>query len=117
MTSGIKNTVLLFVIAGLSGCGGPERFEGNTRAARPMAAGPISTACLQSDRKARSTALCGCIQAVANDTLTGSDQRRAIDFYADPHSAQEIRQSDRARDENFWRRYTDYAMKSERICS
>lgn len=113
----MKKIVLLSVILGLAGCGGVNRFEGNTRAVQPMASGPLSNACLTSDRKARSQALCGCIQAVANDTLSSADQRRAVGFYTDPHAAQVIRQSDRARDERFWRNYTEYATRAERICS
>jgi len=103
----------------LTGCGGANGFKGDTRSVprvAPMASGPISTACEQSDRKARSRALCGCIQAVANDTLTGSQQRRAVKFYRDPHSAQEVRQSDRPGDERFWRSYAAYAKRAEQIC-
>ena len=113
----MKQVVILLMILSVSGCGGANRFEGDVRAARPMASGPISDACLQSDRKARSRALCGCIQAVANDTLSGRDQRRAVSFYRDPHAAQEIRQSDRPGDERFWRVYTAYAEQAERVCA
>lgn len=113
----LRHTVLLCATLGLAGCGGGDRSEGPTRAVQPMASGPISTACLQSDRKARSRALCGCIQAVADRTLSGSDQRRAVGFYSDPHSAQVIRQSDRGPDRSFWRSYTNYALEAERICT
>jgi len=113
----MKRIVLLCVTLGLAGCGGANRFEGTTRAVQPSASGPISAACLQSDRAARSPQLCGCIQAVANQTLSGADQRRAVGFYTDPHSAQVIRQSDRGRDRSFWRNYTEYALQAERICS
>ena len=113
----MKQIMMLGVVLSLAGCGGVNRFDGDTRGARPMASGPLSDACLQSDRKARSRALCGCIQAVANDTLSGRDQRRAVSFYRDPHSAQEIRQSDRPGDERFWRVYTAYAEQAERVCA
>lgn len=82
-----------------------------------MASGPISAACMQSDRKARSRALCGCIQAVANDTLSSAEQRRAVRFYRDPQSAQDVRQSKRPADERFWRAYSSYTQRAERICS
>jgi hypothetical protein len=114
--STMKQIVLLCVTLGLAGCGG-DRSAGPTRAVQPVASGPISAACLQSDRKARSPALCGCIQAVANQTLSGADQRRAVGFYTDPHSAQVIRQSDSGRDRSFWRSYTEYAMQAERVCT
>ncbi|MEI4234528.1 hypothetical protein [Roseovarius sp. D22-M7] len=114
----MKKIFLLSVILGLAGCGGgSDRGAGQVRAVQPVAAGPLATACLQSDRAARSAALCGCIQAVADRTLSGSEQRRAVSFYKDPHSAQEIRQSDRVRDRSFWRSYTEYALQAERVCT
>ena len=68
------------------------------------------------DRKARSAERCGCIQAVANDTLSASDQRLAVSFYGDPHKAQEIRQSDNAAHERFWQSYKDYAEAAAAVC-
>ena len=116
----------------LAGCGGyhKARRDGHraepvvpvTRVAVPaaqavpIAHGPISRACLASDRKARSRALCGCIQAVADQTLSGPQQNRAVAFYRDPHLAQEIRQSDRASDERFWQAYKAYGARAEQIC-
>jgi hypothetical protein len=114
----MKKIVLLSVILGLAGCGGGSgRDTVQVRAVQPVASGPLSTACLQSDRAARSAALCGCIQAVANRTLSRADQRRAVGFYTDPHEAQVIRQSDRDRDRSFWRSYTEYAIEAERSCT
>lgn len=86
--------------------------------ARPLklASGPISRACLGSDRKARSTERCGCIQAVANDSLSRTDQRMAADFYIDPHRAQVIRQSDNAGHERFWLAYKTYAETAAAVC-
>jgi len=83
---------------------------------KPFANGPIQRACANSDRKARSRELCGCIQAVADETLSNSEQSRAVGFYKDPHSAQEVRQSDDLSDERFWKTYTNYAKSAERIC-
>lgn len=82
----------------------------------PTATGPINSACLSSDRSARSRQVCGCIQAVANSTLTGSEQRRAAEFYANPHSVQETRQSDRPGDEQFWKVYKAYGERAEQVC-
>lgn len=81
-----------------------------------MASGPINNACLGSNRTARSRQLCGCIQAVANQSLTSSQQVRAAAFYNDPHQAQVVRQSDRASDERFWEAYRAYGDRAERIC-
>lgn len=84
--------------------------------AKPFATGPIQRACLASDRKARSRELCGCIQAVADKTLSGSDQRLAVSFYSDPHRAQDIRQSDRDSHQRFWTTYRKYTDRAERTC-
>ena len=103
----------------LTGCGGgppPARTPVIYAPAAPTAAGPLANACLASDRSARSRALCGCIQAVANRTLTASEQRRAVGFYTNPQQAQTIRQSDRAADEHFWDAYSAYAEQAEQIC-
>lgn len=108
------------LILALAGCGGGERpGNGPSRATgvMPLATGPINTACLQSDRKARSRALCGCIQAVANDTLSGAQQRQAVRFYSDPQRAQDIRQSDRPGDGRFWTAYAAYGARAEEVCT
>ena len=112
----MKRIVLIACVLAVAACGRPQRYEGGTGGVRPVAAGPISDACLASGRAARSMELCGCIQAVANDTLSRRDQRRAVSFYADLHSAQETRQSDRSADERFWTAYTEYAGRAERVC-
>ncbi|EPX85428.1 hypothetical protein Salmuc_02809 [Salipiger mucosus DSM 16094] len=56
------------------------------------------------------------MQAAANLELTNSDQRLAVSFYDDPHRGQEVRQSDRRRDRDFWDRYNDYIDRAERLC-
>ena len=53
----------------------------------------IEQACLKSGRKAASRSLCGCVQKVADMTLSRSDQRKAVKFFADPQEAQDIRAS------------------------
>lgn len=80
------------------------------------AAGPIERACLRADRPAASSALCGCIQRVASVTLTGSEQRKAAKFFTDPQRAQDTRQSDRASNETFWKRYRRFADSAEASC-
>ncbi|MFY9240465.1 MAG: hypothetical protein WAO78_16630 [Roseovarius sp.] len=123
----MKNLMIAGLILTLAGCGGGDRFKKSDRGASsnsysiprsaPRATGPISTACLTSDRKARSRALCGCIQAVADQTLTNSQQRRAVKFYSDPQLAQDIRQSDRSTDEAFWDAYVEYGKRASATCS
>lgn len=113
----MRQAIFLGLITILAGCGGSDRFRGdNISRGAPMAYGPISKACMASDRKARSRQLCGCIQAAADQTLTGSQQRRAVKFYRDPHSAQEIRQSDRSGNERFWKAYSDYGKRARQLC-
>ncbi|MFN3208427.1 MAG: hypothetical protein ACE369_05405 [Roseovarius sp.] len=115
----MKQVLMTLMVLGLAGCGQPDRFDGRSGSvsrSAPMAFGPISKACLASDRKARSQALCGCIQAAANRTLTGGEQSRAAALYRDPHKAQEIRQSDRGRDESFWKAYRAYGDLAEQMC-
>lgn len=107
---------LVLVLALVAGCGGGSRGGSDYRVAR-MASGPISKACISSDRKARNPQLCGCIQAAANSELNGSDQRMAVSFYRDPHKAQEVRQSDRASHRAFWDRYNAFVNRAERQCS
>ena len=53
----------------------------------------IERACLQSDRQGVNRALCGCLQQVADITLTRSDQRLAAKFFKDPQKAQDTRQA------------------------
>ena len=83
----------------------------------PLAmAGPIDSACVRSDRARGNAPLCGCIQQVANQTLSRSDQRQAAQFFRDPHRAQEVRTSKRDSDNAFWRRYRNFANQAERLC-
>lgn len=80
-------------------------------------AGTLQRACMQSDRKAANRSLCNCIQQAARGTLSSSDQRLAATFFKDPHKSQEIRQSDRASHETFWKRYKEFGAKAQQMCS
>lgn len=121
----MKQVLLIALVMLAASCGRsdrydtPKRTESVTRAAvvgAPKAFGPIRQACLGSDRSARSQALCGCIQVAANQTLSQAQQSRAAAFYRNPHTAQEVRQSDRANDERFWEAYRAYGERAERLC-
>ncbi|MEL7177137.1 MAG: hypothetical protein AAGK28_11520 [Pseudomonadota bacterium] len=79
-------------------------------------AGPITRACLQSDRKAANRSLCNCIQKAANTHLSRGDQRLAATFFKNPHIAQEIRQSDRRSHETFWKKYRAFGSTAETYC-
>ena len=82
----------------------------------PVASGPIASACMAVGRKGATRTRCGCIQAAADRTLSRGDQRRGAAFFEDPHRAQETRQSDRARDEEFWTTWKAFAAGAERLC-
>lgn len=114
----MKRALLLGLALVVAACGGTPRDPVDTPAARgtPVAFGPISRACAASGREGRSARSCGCIQAAADQKLTRAQQRRAVDFYENPHRAQEIRQSDSAVDERFWAAYTAYAARAEKLC-
>lgn len=104
---------------GLAACGGAPNRVAVERAApiQLYATGPIQTACLRADRKAATRQLCGCVQAVANRSLSNADQRLAVTFFSDPHRAQEVRQSDNRRHEVFWDKYKAFAARAESTCS
>ncbi|MCA0042840.1 hypothetical protein [Celeribacter litoreus] len=76
----------------------------------------IEKACMASDRAANNVALCGCIQQVADMTLTNSDQRQAAKFFEDPQKAQDIRQSDKESHEAFWLRYKEFGNVAAEYC-
>ena len=84
--------------------------------APPVAARQIEQACLKSQRALGQRALCDCIQAAADMTLTKRDQKLAATFFADPHRAQEVRQSKRRRDEDFWDRYENFGRLAQTYC-
>ena len=85
--------------------------------ATEVSAGPISNACMQSNRSAANSALCGCIQAVADSTLAGADQRRAATFFRDPDKAQQVLMSQKRADDAFWARYKAFGALAEQSCS
>lgn len=80
-------------------------------------AGPIDSACMRSGRDGASRALCGCIQQVANDVLSSSDQRRAAKFFRDPDAAHSVWISQRPADDAFWDRYKQFGAMAEAYCA
>lgn len=81
----------------------------------PGAAGVIERACMQSNRKA-SPSLCRCIQKVANSHLNGLERRKVARWFGDPHQAQEVRQSDRRKDAELWKRYKAFGARAAKVC-
>ena len=80
------------------------------------ASGPIRAACLSGGRNAADAALCGCIQAVADQTLSGREQRAAVAFFDEPHLTQVLRQSDDPNDERFWLRWKAFGAQAAETC-
>lgn len=80
-------------------------------------AGPIERACLQSDRDAANRSVCRCIQQVADQTLGGSDQRRAAKFFGDPDKANDVWLSQTRADDAFWDRYKAFGSQAEAYCA
>ncbi len=84
----------------------------------PLAiAGPIDSACMRSDRRASNRQTCGCIQQVADQTLSRADQRRAARFFRDADEAQKVRMSKSDSDNAFWARYKNFASSAEAYCA
>jgi hypothetical protein len=71
---------------------------------------------MQTGRKGATRDRCGCVQAVANKSLSSSDQRLGASFFADPHKAQEIRQSTSNSHSEFWNRWKAFGDEAAKIC-
>ncbi len=80
-------------------------------------AGPITRACLKSDRAGANRSTCGCIQAAPDRVLTGRDQRIAAKFFKKPDMAQDIRMSKTGYHNEFWDRYKEFGAVAEATCS
>ncbi|WP_299152385.1 hypothetical protein [uncultured Tateyamaria sp.] len=98
----------------------PARFNDAGRSSTPsnlFATGPIYSACQLAGRREASRARCGCVQAVADQSLNANDQRRGSVFFDNPGQAQEVRTSDRDIDERFWLRWKAYSERAARLCT
>lgn len=105
----------LLIAALVAGCGSNRADRARHVVAR-AASGPIASACMIAGRGGATRARCGCVQGVANITLTGGDQRLGASFFNDPHRAQEIRQSDNGAHEAFWQRWKAFGAEAARQC-
>lgn len=76
----------------------------------------IERACKQTQSDAATPQLCACIQRVADQVLTGSDQRLVARFLRDPEQAEEIRRSDSRAHDRFWQRYRAFGSTATRVC-
>ncbi len=87
-----------------------------TLSAPTLQAGTIESACRSSARGAAQASLCHCIQQVAESKLTRSEQRTVSKWFADPHRAQEVRQSAKRSDSQLWQKYMNFGSEAERVC-
>jgi len=78
-------------------------------------ANPIERACLAAERNV-SRALCACIGVAADATLNNSQMREGARWFNDPQRAQDVRQSDRARDEAMWQAWRTFSTLAEQRC-
>ena len=117
----IRIAIAAIALTGLAACGGgnstPIPRGGFTPSPFLFAKGPIQQACQAGGRKAASRARCGCVQAVADRTLSQADQRRGASLWDDPARLQEIRQSDAAGNERFWGEWKGFAGEASRLCA
>ena len=108
------------VMAGLvvmlvASCGGRAQHL-RTVSVQAVSSGPILSACMQAGRSGATRQSCGCVQAVANKTLSDSDQRLGASFFSNPHRAQEIRQSPNAVHSAFWKRWSAFGDQAAKQC-
>ena len=108
--------LLAGLVLALASCGGSNRSDVRSTPSRGFATGDISRACLAAGRESASPQLCGCIQSVANQTLSDSDRRRVATFFADPEVAHAVKISDTRADDAFWDRYRNFIDASRGIC-
>lgn len=113
----MKVFAAMLIAVVVAGCGGGRADRLDSGGVTRFSSGPVSKACLASDRKARNSRLCGCIQTVANQSLSGSDQRRAATFFRDPQRAHDTKMSKSASNDAFWERYEAFAARSEQYCA
>ena len=111
----IQRGVALGLVLTLAACGG-GRSERESGTVARAANGPIAYACLLADRRAATRQLCGCVQAVANETLSRSDQRRGADFFRDPALAHAVWRSQTPADDAFWDRWKAFAASAQKTC-
>ncbi|MGJ8618408.1 MAG: hypothetical protein ACSHWS_16315 [Sulfitobacter sp.] len=118
----IRYFVTGVALMGLTACGGGSRYSSDAanRGYSPQpvlfATGPIHRACVSANRKQATPARCGCVQAVADQSLDASDQRRGAKFFKDPHKAQETRQSDNPSNERFWLAWKAFGQNAAAAC-
>ncbi|MEO0380151.1 MAG: hypothetical protein AAF252_07750, partial [Pseudomonadota bacterium] len=102
----------------VSACGG-ARLAPSSPPSVLFATGPIQQACQADRRKQSSRARCGCVQAVADQSLSASDQRRGAGYFKNPQALQDVRQNQdsNASNRRFWAAWKAYGQAAAAACS
>ncbi len=79
--------------------------------------GPIYSACLNAGRNGATQSRCGCVQWVADRQLNATQQRRGAEYFTKQDDLQEVRQSDRDSNEEFWEAWTAFGNTAGKTCS
>ncbi len=82
----------------------------------PRVSGEVAQACVASDRRAANSTLCSCVQSVASQTLSRSDQARLVTFFENPETANDIKINDSRSADAFWERYRAFTRQAEQSC-
>lgn len=114
----------LSILTLIAACGSGTRYSSNNAVGARMsgsssvqfANGPIAQACMRAGRKQSSRSKCGCVQAVANRSLSRAEQQRGASFFANPQRAQDTRQSDNPASERLWRNWKDFGVSAAKQC-
>jgi hypothetical protein len=81
-----------------------------------VSAGPVERACVASVRAKGNSSLCGCVQKVADVTLSGADQVMVAQFFLNPDKAEEVRMKSTVSANAFWDRYTVFGEQAQMAC-
>lgn len=108
----------LTLMVSLTACGGSSHRDANSsvRPSAAVATGPISRACIAAGRDNATRQLCGCVQSVANQTLSERDRARVAEFFANPEQANDTKISDTRANDAFWDRYRAFVSASRQAC-
>ena len=133
----IRTSLILLALTALAACGGRGSAYSSARALDttfspapgiatdaavaapaplPFARGRMFSACISDGRKSASQKRCGCVQAIANRTLSPAQAHRGVSLWSDPGRLQEIRQSDLASNERFWKAWSEFSAEALRVC-
>lgn len=80
------------------------------------ARGDIYTACRDAGRSEATDQRCGCVQWVADQTLTSSQQQRGAGYFVNQQGLQDTRQSDGSANERFWSAWKTFGQQAGLQC-